>query len=173
MKSLTQYIEEKLIVFHPQLDEKLIVNKNYKSPYNISDDVKIIQWSVKGDELISDEATTYYKLYKWVTKLSKQELYDFSKYRKYLGKYALMFVFKTKDDHRVISIFRKGKHTTYSGDYRFDAIEIMTYRNQKVIFTYSEEVLFSNITFLKNLDEGYLLDKEAFDSIVDYYRSQF
>ena len=161
MKSLTQHIQE-----------KLIINKDYKSPYNISDEVKIIQWSVEGDELISDEATTYYKLYKWVTKLSKQELYDFSRYGKYLGKYALMFVCKMKDEHTVISIFRKGKHTTYSGDYRFDAIEIMTYRNQKVIFTYSEEVLFSNI-FLKNLYEGYLLDNEAFDSIVDYYRSQF
>jgi len=172
MKPLKQYIEEKLIVFHPQVDEKLIVNKDYKSPYNISDEVKIIQWSVEGDELISDEATTYYKLYKWVTKLSKQELYDFSRYEKYLGKYVLMFVCKMKDDHTVISIFRKGKHTTYSGDHRFDAIEIMTYRNQRVIFTYSEEVLFSNV-FLKNLYEGYLLDNEAFDSIVDYYRSQF
>lgn len=160
MKSLTQHIQE-----------KLIINKDYKSPYNISDEVKIIQWSVEGDELISDEATTYYKLYKWVTKLSKQQIYD-SRYRKYLGKYALMFVCKMRDGHRVISIFRKGKHTTYSGDNRFDSIEIMTYHNQRVIFTYSEEVLFSNI-FLKNLYEGYLLDNEAFDSIVDYYRSQF
>ena len=31
MKSLNNYIQEKLIVFHPQVDEKLIVNKNYKS----------------------------------------------------------------------------------------------------------------------------------------------
>lgn len=30
MKNLTEYIEEKLIVFHPQVDEKLVVNKNYK-----------------------------------------------------------------------------------------------------------------------------------------------
>ena len=29
MKPLNKYIEEKLVVFHPQVDEKLIVNKNY------------------------------------------------------------------------------------------------------------------------------------------------
>lgn len=160
MKSLTQHIQE-----------KLIVNKKYKSPYNINDEVKTIQWSVEGDELISDENTTYDKLYNWVTKLSKQKLYD-SRYKKYLGKYALMFVCKMRDGHTVISIFRQGKHTTYSGDHRVDSIEIMTYRNQRVIFTYSEEVLFSNV-FLKNLYEGYLLDNEAFDSIVEYYHSQF
>ena len=31
MKTLTQYLTEKLIIFHPQIDEKLIVNKNYSS----------------------------------------------------------------------------------------------------------------------------------------------
>ena len=30
MKNLKQYIEEKLIIFHSQIDEKLIVNKEYK-----------------------------------------------------------------------------------------------------------------------------------------------
>ena len=30
MKSLQQHISEKLIVFHPQVDEKLVINKNYK-----------------------------------------------------------------------------------------------------------------------------------------------
>lgn len=29
MKSLKQHISEKLIVFHPQVDEKLVINKNY------------------------------------------------------------------------------------------------------------------------------------------------
>ena len=33
MKNLKQYIKEKLIVFHPQIDEKLVVNKNYKNMY--------------------------------------------------------------------------------------------------------------------------------------------
>jgi len=31
MKPLNKYIEEKLIVFHPQVDEKLVVNKNYNT----------------------------------------------------------------------------------------------------------------------------------------------
>ena len=30
MKNLKQYIEEKLVVFHPQIDEKLVLNKNYR-----------------------------------------------------------------------------------------------------------------------------------------------
>ena len=35
MKALSDYIEEKLILFHPQVDEKLIVNKDYKtSPFD-------------------------------------------------------------------------------------------------------------------------------------------
>jgi len=33
MKDLKQYIREKLVIFHPQVDEKLIVNKNYKNTY--------------------------------------------------------------------------------------------------------------------------------------------
>lgn len=37
MKNLKQYIREKLIIFHPQLDEKLIVNKNYKNIINHED----------------------------------------------------------------------------------------------------------------------------------------
>ena len=31
MKPLNRYIEEKLIVFHPQVNEKLVVNKNYNT----------------------------------------------------------------------------------------------------------------------------------------------
>lgn len=31
MKSLPQHISEKLVVFHPQIDEKLVVNKDYNS----------------------------------------------------------------------------------------------------------------------------------------------
>jgi len=33
MKPLNKYVQEKLIVFHPQVDEKLVVNKNYRSYY--------------------------------------------------------------------------------------------------------------------------------------------
>ena len=33
MKTLTKYLNEKLIIFPSQVDEKLIINKDYKSPY--------------------------------------------------------------------------------------------------------------------------------------------
>ena len=33
MKTLTKYLNEKLVIFPSQVDEKLVVNKDYKSPY--------------------------------------------------------------------------------------------------------------------------------------------
>ena len=33
MKSLTKYLDEKLVIFPSQVDEKLIINKNYNDPY--------------------------------------------------------------------------------------------------------------------------------------------
>ena len=33
MKSLTKYLNEKLVIFPSQVDEKLIINKNYNDPY--------------------------------------------------------------------------------------------------------------------------------------------
>ena len=33
MKTLTKYLNEKLVIFPSQVDEKLVINKDYKSPY--------------------------------------------------------------------------------------------------------------------------------------------
>ena len=33
MKSLTKYLNEKLVIFPSQVDEKLVINKYYKNPY--------------------------------------------------------------------------------------------------------------------------------------------
>ena len=33
MKTLTKYLDEKLVIFPSQVDEKLVINKDYKSPY--------------------------------------------------------------------------------------------------------------------------------------------
>ena len=33
MKTLTKYLDEKLDTFPSQVDEKLIINKDYKNPY--------------------------------------------------------------------------------------------------------------------------------------------
>ena len=33
MKTLTKYLNEKLIIFPSQVDEKLVINKDYKNPY--------------------------------------------------------------------------------------------------------------------------------------------
>ena len=34
MKTLRNYIAEKLIIYHQQVDEKLVINKNYIDGYN-------------------------------------------------------------------------------------------------------------------------------------------
>ena len=33
MKTLTKYLNEKLVIFPSQVDEKLVINKDYKNPY--------------------------------------------------------------------------------------------------------------------------------------------
>ena len=33
MKSLTKYLNERLVIFPSQVDEKLVINKDYKNPY--------------------------------------------------------------------------------------------------------------------------------------------
>lgn len=50
MKNLKQYIEEKLIVFHPQLDEKLIVNKNYKIDDSVTGLIDVLFDNIEDDD---------------------------------------------------------------------------------------------------------------------------
>ena len=33
MKTLTKYLNEKLVIFPSQVDEKFVINKDYKNPY--------------------------------------------------------------------------------------------------------------------------------------------
>ena len=51
MKNLKQYIEEKLIVFHPQIDEKLIVNKDYKTTYDDSEVLRIFKDEIAASDV--------------------------------------------------------------------------------------------------------------------------
>ena len=43
MKTLTQHLDEKLIIFPSQVDEKLVINKNFKSS-DILDEIKNTEW---------------------------------------------------------------------------------------------------------------------------------
>lgn len=60
MKSLNEYIEERLVIFPSQVDEKLVINKDYNSPEdNIIDDIindlfmnpdeEDVEWDGKSD----------------------------------------------------------------------------------------------------------------------------
>lgn len=52
MKSLNTYIQEKLIVFHPQVDEKLIVNKNYKIDDSVTGLIDMLFDNIEDDDTI-------------------------------------------------------------------------------------------------------------------------
>ena len=72
MKNLKQYIEEKLILFHPQVDEKLIVNKYYTRAskvddiWDIMDNESSLSWAggrYSADEKLNIDDIIKYMIY--------------------------------------------------------------------------------------------------------------
>ena len=52
MKSLIQHISEKLVVFHPQIDEKLVINKDYKIDDSMTSLIDVLFNNIdEGDDI--------------------------------------------------------------------------------------------------------------------------
>ena len=51
MKSLIQHISEKLVVFHPQIDEKLVINKDYKIDNSMTSLIDILFNNIDEEDI--------------------------------------------------------------------------------------------------------------------------
>ena len=78
MKSLSKYLNEKLIVCHQQIDEKLIVNKDYKDPNDELNKIISDYYAYRAIKRFFREVPSYLSIY--VTLASQINHYNFEYY---------------------------------------------------------------------------------------------
>ena len=130
MKTLTQHIEE-----------KLVVNKDYHSATDISQ-LKKLDWEDKGYDIMTMEITAIDQVKDWVIANSIEKLNHRDEFVQLAEKNCIMLYNNSK---RVLIVFRRAPHTSLNGTPRYDECEVLMYPNKKTRMMYHENIGAINI----------------------------
>lgn len=161
MKTLTQHIQE-----------KLIVNKDYNSGLDISQ-LKKLDWEDNGYDIMTMERTAIDQVKNWVIDNSTIQITHKSNFEKIAEKNCIMMY---NNSRRVLIVFRRAPHTSPNGKPRYDSCEVLTYPNKETRMAYFENIAAINIFIFnpnssidKSTSEYYVLDWEILDTLKEYY----
>ena len=173
MKTLNEYINEKLIICHQQVDEKLVINKDFKSS-DILDEIKNVEWEEiqyagkqTGDLEVFDKFVTYIK-----ETNPKEISYTTASRRVNKDKYLCGI----NRDKKIMVLYHKSdaEHDLFE---RIGIGIVSSSPERRLMFTHSVKMLRSAIAPLNTrsafFSSGkyyqYEISKETFDELVNLY----
>ena len=163
MKSLTQHIQE-----------KLIINKDYKSADTIDiSQLKKLDWEDKDYYIMTMERTAIDQVKDWVIDNSTIPITHKSNFEKIAEKNCIMAY---NNSRKILIVFRRAPHTSPNGYPRYDKCEVLTYPNKETRMKYRDNICAINIPIFdphssleKTAFEYYVLDWEILDTLKEYY----
>ena len=173
MKSLTQHLNEKLIICHQPVDEKLIINKDFKSS-DILDEIKNAEWKeiqYAGKQTVDLEV--FDKFVTYIKETNPKEIsYSTASRRVNKDKYICGINIHKK----IIVLYHKSdvEHDLFE---RISICLVPSSSSERIMFTHNVKMLRSVIGPLNTrsafFSSGkyyqYEISKETFEALVNLY----